>query len=313
MTTNRSGAVKLNLYYYQLAGAEARERLLLAAAQRWGVPASELSAKDSLITHAATGRTVRYGEVAARAAALEHPNPETITIKSAHEFSLMGTERRNLDVPPKVTGEAVYAIDVKVPGTLHACARACPVWGGDVGSYDFDAIREMPGVRAVVQFPKPDPGLIRGRQFSGGVAVIADSWWRAKTALEALPIEWEYPPYTHLQSEDMQRALVESMQEPGPWFTSGAICPRRWLRPKGLSRPTTTCRTWRVRAWSPAMPPRWSPTIGWTSGSGTRARRRRDSARHRSPAFPRSRCTCIPRTSAAVSADTATGRRPSTP
>ena len=215
MTTNRSGAVKLNLYYYQLAGAEARERLLLAAAERWGVPTSELTARDSIITHAATGRTVRYGEVAARAAALEHPDPETITIKSAHEFTLMGTERRNLDVPSKVTGQAVYAIDVKVPGTLHACAKACPVWRGDVRSYDFDAIREMPGVRAVVQFPRPDPGLVRNRQFSGGVAVIADSWWHAKTALDALPIEWEYPPYTHLQTEDMQRALVETMEEPG--------------------------------------------------------------------------------------------------
>jgi isoquinoline 1-oxidoreductase beta subunit len=215
MTTNRSASVKANLYFYQLAGAEARERLLLAAAERWEVPTSELTAKDSIITHAATGRTVRYGEVATRAATLEHPNPETITIKGAHEFTLMGTERKNLDVPLKVTGEAVYAIDVKVPGTLHACAKACPVWGGDVRSYDFDAIREMPGVHSVVQFPRPDPGLIRGRHFSGGVAVVADSWWRAKTALDALPLEWEYPPYTHLNTENMQQALVEAIDEPG--------------------------------------------------------------------------------------------------
>jgi len=215
MTTNRSASVKGNLYFYQLAGAEARERLLLAAAERWDVPTSELTAKDSIITHATTGRTVRYGEIATRAAALEHPNPETITIKSAHDFTLMGTERKNLDVPLKVTGEAVYAIDVKVPGTLHACAKACPVWGGDVKSYDFDAIRGMPGVHSVVQFPKPDPGLIRGRNFSGGVAVVADSWWRAKTALDALPLEWEYPPYTHLNTENMQQALVDAIDEPG--------------------------------------------------------------------------------------------------
>lgn len=215
MTTNRSASVKGNLYFYQLAGAEARERLLLAAAERWDVPTSDLTAKDSVITHATTGRTVRYGEIATRAAELEHPNPETITIKSAHEFTLMGTERKNLDVPLKVTGEAVYAIDVKVPGTLHACAKACPVWGGDVKSYDFDAIREMPGVHSVVQFPKPDPGLIRGRHFSGGVAVVADSWWRAKTALDALPLEWEYPPYTHLNTENMQQALIDAIDEPG--------------------------------------------------------------------------------------------------
>src|SRR5206468_2338034 len=83
MSTHRSGSVKNNLYYYQMAGAEARERLLLAAAERWGVPISELAAKDSIITHAATGRTVRYGQVAARAAQLQHPHPKTIKIKSA--------------------------------------------------------------------------------------------------------------------------------------------------------------------------------------------------------------------------------------
>jgi isoquinoline 1-oxidoreductase beta subunit len=215
MSTHRSGSVKMNLYYYQLAGAEARERLLLAAAERWGVPASELTAKDSVITHRATGRTVRYGEVAARAAQLPHPNPESIRIKSAHEFTLMGTERRNLDVPSKVTGQAVYAIDVKVPGTLYACAKACPVWGGDVRSYDFDAIKGRPGVHSVVRFSRPDPGLIRNRQFSGGVAVIADSWWHAKTALDALPIEWAYPSSTRLNTENMHAALVEAMKQPG--------------------------------------------------------------------------------------------------
>ena len=215
MATHRSGSVKFNLYYYQLAGAEARERLLLAAAERWSVPVSELTAKDSVITHAPTRRTVRYGEVAARAAQLQHPHPETIRIKSAHEFSLMGTERKNLDVPAKVTGRAVYAIDVKVPGTLHACAKACPVWGGDVKSYDIDAIKGRPGIHSVVQLPKPDAGLIRGRQFSGGVAVIADSWWHAKTALDALPIEWAYPAYTHLNTENMQQTLIDAMNGPG--------------------------------------------------------------------------------------------------
>jgi isoquinoline 1-oxidoreductase subunit beta len=215
MSTHRSGSVKMNLYYYQLAGAEARERLLLAAAERWGVPTSELTAKDSLITHAATGRTVRYGQVAARAGQVPHPHPETIRIKSAHEFTLMGTERHNLDVPSKITGQAVYAIDVKVPGTLYACAKACPVWGGDVKSYNFNAIRNRLGVHSVVQFPRPDRGLIRDRQFSGGVAVVADSWWHAKTALDALPIEWEYPPYTHLNTGNMRQALIDAMKEPG--------------------------------------------------------------------------------------------------
>ena len=215
MTTNRSGSVKMNLYYYQLAGAEARERLLLAAAEKWSVQARELVAKDSVITHTPTGRTLRYGEVARRAAEVPHPAPRSITIKGAHQFTLMGTERKNLDVPMKVTGQTLYSIDVKVPNALYACARACPVWQGDVRSYDFEAIRNRPGVHSVVQFPKPDPQLIRGGKFSGGVAVIADTWWHAKTALDAMPIEWEYPPYTHLNTANMQQALSDSMKEPG--------------------------------------------------------------------------------------------------
>ena len=159
MTTHRSGSVKLNLYYYQLAGAEARERLLLAAAQRWGVPASELSARDSVITHAASGSTVRYGEVAARAAALEHPNPETITIKSAHEFSLMGTERRNLDVPPKVTGEAVYAIDREGAGHAARVRQGVP----GVGAATSAATTSTPSGRCRAcapwcSFPSPIRG-----------------------------------------------------------------------------------------------------------------------------------------------------------
>ncbi len=215
MTTNRSGSVKMNLYYYQMAGAEARERLLFAAGEKWGVPASSLVAKDSVITHPPTGRTTTYGQVARRAAEIPHPSPRGIKIKGAHQFTLMGTERKNLDVPMKVTGQTLYSIDVKVPGALHACAKACPVWRGDVKSYDFEAIRNRPGVHSVVQFPKPDPALIRRAEFSGGVAVIADTWWHAKTALDALPIEWNVPPYTHLNTENMQQALLDAMNGSG--------------------------------------------------------------------------------------------------
>ena len=94
----------------------------------------------------------------------------------------MGTEQKNLDVPLKVTGQTVYGIDVRLPGMKWAAVKACPVYGGDVKRYDFDAVRDMPGVRSAVQFPIPDPACTRGRIFSGGVAVIADTWYQAKTA-----------------------------------------------------------------------------------------------------------------------------------
>ncbi len=144
MRTNAASSVKDGRYYLQLAGAEARERLLLAAAELWSVPAGELTAKDSIITHAPSGRTTTYGQVAGRAARTPHPNPETITIKSPDQWTLMGTERKNLDVPAKVTGRTVYGIDVRVPGMKWAAVKACPVYGGTVKSYDFDAIRQLP-------------------------------------------------------------------------------------------------------------------------------------------------------------------------
>ena len=97
-----------------------------------------------------------------------------------------------------------------------AAVKACPVYGGDVKSYDFDAIRTMPGVRSAVQFPIPDPALCRGRVFSGGVAVIADTWYQAKTALDRMPIEWKIPPeHAAVTTASMHEALLAALDRPG--------------------------------------------------------------------------------------------------
>jgi isoquinoline 1-oxidoreductase beta subunit len=216
MRTNAASSVKDGRYYLQLAGAEARERLLLAAAGVWNVPTTELTAKDGVITHGPSGRTTTYGRVAERAAQTPHPHPETIRIKSPDQWTLMGTERKNLDVPLKVTGQTVYGIDVRLPGMKWAAVKACPVYGGDIKRYDFEAIRTMPGVRSAVQFPIPDPSCTRGRVFSGGVAVIADSWYQAKTAIDRMPIEWTIPPENAAVNTAMMRdALAASIAQPG--------------------------------------------------------------------------------------------------
>jgi isoquinoline 1-oxidoreductase subunit beta len=183
MTTNSSSSVRTGRYYLQLAGAEARERLLLAAGMMWGVPVTELTAKDSVITHAKTKRRTTYGAVASKAAQIQLPDPSVIKMKTPDKWTLLGTEQKNLDVPLKITGRAVYATDVRLPGMLYAAAKACPVWGGDIKSYDFNKIKSMPGVHSAVRFGG------RGHT-SGGVAVVADTWWHAKTALDAMPIEW---------------------------------------------------------------------------------------------------------------------------
>lgn len=216
MRTNEAASVKDGRYYLQLAGAEARERLLLAAAEQWRVPVAELTAKDSVITHAASGRTTSYGRIAALAARTPHPDPARIKIKSPDQWTLMGTEQHNRDVPMKVTGATIYGIDVRLPGMKWAAVKSCPVYGGDVAGFDFDAVRALPGVRSAVRFPMPDPALTRGRVFSGGVAVIADTWYQAKTALDRMPIDWRIPPeHAAINTANMQAALLAALDQPG--------------------------------------------------------------------------------------------------
>jgi isoquinoline 1-oxidoreductase subunit beta len=216
MRTNAAASVKDGRYYLQLAGAEARERLLLAAARSWGVPVEELSSANSVITHRPTGRTTTYGQVAPLAAQMPHPNPERIRIKPPSEWTLMGTEQKNLDVPLKVTGKTIYGIDVRLPGMKWAAVKACPVYGGTVKNYDFERVRNQPGVISAVNIPIPDPSLIRDHVFSGGVAVIAESWYQAKAALDKMPIEWDVPPaHAARNTANMRSTLIAALDQPG--------------------------------------------------------------------------------------------------
>ena len=126
MRTNAAASVKDGRYYLQLAGAEARERLLLAAAKVWGVPVEEVRSSNGIITHLPTGRTTTYGQVASLAARTPHPNPHGIRIKPPSQWTLMGTEQKNLDVPFKVTGKTIYGIDVRLPGMKWAAVKSLP-------------------------------------------------------------------------------------------------------------------------------------------------------------------------------------------
>jgi isoquinoline 1-oxidoreductase subunit beta len=227
MRTNGAASVKDGRYYLQLAGAEARERLLLAAAKVWGVPVEEVSSANSIITHRPTGRTTTYGKVAQLAAQTPHPNPARIRIKPPSEWTLMGTEQKNLDVPFKVSGKTVYGIDVKLPGMKWAAVKSCPVYGGTVKSYDFERIRKQPGIISAIKFPIPDPALIRDHVFGGGVAVIADSWYQAKAALDKMPIEWDVPPENAARNTASIRAdLMASLNKPGKVRVNLGDCDR---------------------------------------------------------------------------------------
>jgi isoquinoline 1-oxidoreductase beta subunit len=155
----------------RVTGAAARSMLVDAAAARWGVPAAECTAKLSQVSHAASGRSAGYGELADAAAKLDVPvHPR---LKTPAEFTIIGTPRRRFDLPAKTDGSAVYAVDVRPPGLLYAAVRAAPVFGGQLQSVDSQAVEGRAGVRQVVRL-------------SNAVAVVADSTWRAQQALAAL-------------------------------------------------------------------------------------------------------------------------------
>lgn len=175
-STGGSQGIRGSVSYVREGGAAARVMLIEAAANEWGVPASECSAQKSVITHGPSGRTVTYGQVAAKAAELAPPLE--VTVKDPSEWKLVGQPVKRLDTADKLNGKQVYGADLQMDGMLNASIKAAPMRGGTLGSFDAAAIAGMPGVRQVVQVDET------------AVAVIADTWWQANTALEALPIEW---------------------------------------------------------------------------------------------------------------------------
>jgi len=177
MSTGGSRGIRASVPYVQEGGAAARLMLIAAAAARWGVPAAEITTADSVLTHAASGRKLRYGEVAAEAAKL--PVPTKPALKSPAQWKIVGKGVKRLDTAEKLTGKLVYAIDVQLPGMLNAAIAQCPVFGGTLASFDADKVKSMPGVRHVL---KVDDST---------VAVVADKWFQAKTALAAMPITWD--------------------------------------------------------------------------------------------------------------------------
>jgi isoquinoline 1-oxidoreductase beta subunit len=179
MGTGGSRGIRTSQDYVRRGGAAARLMLLQAAAEQWNVPAGELTVSDGVITHAASKRSIRYGEVAAAAAKLTPPDPKTIKLKDPKDWKIAGKPLKRLDTADKLDGSKIFAIDLKLPGMLNAAVRACPVFGGTLRSYDESKIAGMPGVKKVVKVQDT------------AVAVVADTWWRAKKALDALPIVWD--------------------------------------------------------------------------------------------------------------------------
>jgi isoquinoline 1-oxidoreductase beta subunit len=192
-STGGSRGIRTSHEYVRQGGAAARTMLIQAAANAWGVPAAECSAANSVITHRPSGRTTTYGKVAEAAAKLTPP--EKVALKDPKDWKLIGKSVKRLDTMSKLTGAQVYGFDLKLPGMLNAAIKDCPVFGGKVKSFEAAKVKGMPGVRHVVPVGE------------SAVAVVADTWWQARTALDALPIAWDEGPNAKVSSATIAEML----------------------------------------------------------------------------------------------------------
>jgi isoquinoline 1-oxidoreductase beta subunit len=196
-STGGSRGVRESHEYMRQGGAAARIMLVQAAATGWNVPAAECRVQKGVISHPGSGRSTTYGKVAEAAAKVEPP--KTVTLKDPKDWTIAGKPLPRLDTAEKLTGKQVYGMDLTMPGMLNAAIKDCPVFGGKVASFDAKAVEGMPGVKRVI--PVGD----------SAVAVIADTWWRAKTALDALPVTWDDGPNAKVSSETIMATLKEGL------------------------------------------------------------------------------------------------------
>jgi isoquinoline 1-oxidoreductase beta subunit len=196
-STGGSRGIRMSHEYVRKGGAAARMMLVQAAANQWSVPVGECTVAKGVITHGASKRTLRYGEVAEAAGKLEPP--KDVTLKDPKDWKVIGQPMKRLDTLEKVTGAQIYGTDLKLPGMLNAAIRECPVFGGKVTSFDAAKVSGMKGVRKVVQVG------------DSAVAVVADTWWQAKSALDALPIVFDEGENKKVTSATIDKMLEEGL------------------------------------------------------------------------------------------------------
>ena len=197
MVTAASIAIRESQSYLRKAGAQARIMLISEAAARWGVDATECSARGSVVRHTGTDRTLRYGELAYGAS--RRPVPADVPLKPSSQWRLIGTSVSRIDTPEKVLGKPIFASDVRLPGMLLASYSACPAHGGRLKGFDGRKALSMPGVRQVIAVQDM------------GVAVLADSWWQARKAMDAVSIEWDVDRARGLSTDAIRDSFVRAL------------------------------------------------------------------------------------------------------
>ncbi|HXI38209.1 MAG TPA: molybdopterin cofactor-binding domain-containing protein [Burkholderiales bacterium] len=196
--TGGSRGIRTSHEYVRQGGAAARMMLVKAAADQWRVPASECSVSKGVITH--KGKKTTYGKVAEAAAKL--PAPSEIALKDPKDWKIIGKPLKRLDTRDKVTGRQIYSSDVKLPGMLNAAIKDCPVTGGKLESFDAAKAEKMPGVKKIV------------RVGDTALAVVADTWWHAKTALDAVSFNWGGSENFKVSSETIAEQLKAGLDAP---------------------------------------------------------------------------------------------------
>jgi len=204
-STGGSTSIRRNWEPLRIAGATAREMLILAAANKWKVNSSDCYAEKGYIINKKSNQKFSYGELVEDASKL--PVPQNVKLKDPKDYKLIGKRIHRVDTPDKIYGKAKFGIDVVIPGMFYAALSRCPSFGGKVKSFNADKTKSMPGVLDVVQI-------------SNGIAVIADSTWNAFNGRDALNIEWDYGPHSSVSSEDIRNEMIKHIKEDGAEFES---------------------------------------------------------------------------------------------
>jgi isoquinoline 1-oxidoreductase subunit beta len=201
------------------AGAAGRQMLITAAARTWGVPVGECDTTPGVVHHKPSGRTLKYGALASKAAAVPPPDLKTVALKDPKDFRIIGQPFGGVDSPLIVTGKPIFGIDTTVPGMLYAVFEKCPVHGGKFVSANLDEVKGLSGVRQVMVVSAPDTGEgpFAGMQMGllDGVAVVADTWWQANKAAAKLKIKWDKGPHAdHSSANYARQAEALASKEP---------------------------------------------------------------------------------------------------